>query len=109
MKWLVPKTELCGARESRKFKWRMWGEYLTPEATHLPMGQPITAWANPCLVGNRFAPEADCYLSSEASLISEAASEVGAPASEISRGLGHLGTSEAPGPYGARAHEGPGP
>ena len=42
----------------------------------------------------------DWYLSSEASLISEAASEVGAPASEISRRHGHLGTSEAPGPPG---------
>ena len=47
--------------------------------------------------GNGFH-SADCYLSSEASLISEAASEVGAPASEISRRHGHLGTSEAPGP-----------
>ena len=50
--------------------------------------------------GDRRAPaarRADCYLSSEASLISEAASKVGAPASEISRRLGHLGTSEAPG------------
>ena len=40
---------------------------------------------------------ADLYLSSEASLISEAASKVGAPTSEISRRHGNLGASEAPG------------